>query len=189
MATNRQHTAIHEAGHAVIARVLTLACGHASIHADEDSSGHAITYDPYRILREWEYRGKIRGNNAVWHGRIIALMAGAEAEREILGHHKGGDGTHGGIGTDRYEIALMAEEIVDSDQFWQRLEPRLRAITRSLVRRHRGRVERVAEALLQKGRLSSKELDDLAGRSINDVKANAPFLLEMHRGRKCESAT
>jgi hypothetical protein len=41
---------------------------------------------------EWERRGKVRTDDAVWHARIITYMAGAEAEREILGRCRGGDG-------------------------------------------------------------------------------------------------
>jgi ATP-dependent Zn protease len=42
------HTATHEAGHAVIARVLTLACGGASIQPDYDdgAAGHSIIAGP-----------------------------------------------------------------------------------------------------------------------------------------------
>jgi hypothetical protein len=40
--------AIHEAGHAVIGRVLTLVCGHATIVVDHEAGelGHSITADP-----------------------------------------------------------------------------------------------------------------------------------------------
>ena len=53
-------TSVHEAGHAVIGRVLTLACGPASIVPDDNSRGHAITADPYETLSQWERRGKVR---------------------------------------------------------------------------------------------------------------------------------
>jgi hypothetical protein len=50
-----------------------------------------------------------------------------------------------------------------------------------LVRRHRVLIERAADALLRKTTLNAKQLDKLIGRSVNDVKVNAPWLLEMHR--------
>ncbi len=53
-------------------------------------------------------------------------------------------------------------------------------MTRMLVRRHRARIERVAWALLTRSRLSGKQVDRLAGRSVDDVKVNAPFLLATH---------
>jgi hypothetical protein len=52
-------------------------------------------------------------------------------------------------------------------------------MTRMLVRRHRARIEHVAEALLAKTTLSAADLDRLVGRSVADVKVNAPFLLAM----------
>jgi hypothetical protein len=58
-----------------------------------------------------------------------------------------------------------------------KLERRLLTMTRTLVRRHRARIERVAAALLRKTTLSRREIDRIAGRSIDDVKPNAPFLL------------
>jgi ATP-dependent Zn protease len=174
MSGTLRRLAIHEAGHAVIARVLTLACGSSTIKADHNSAGHASIHDPHGIESEWNRRGKVRdAEKASWYGRIIAFMAGAEAEIVLTGKTRGGDGE------DRYQISLMAEQIGLGD--WPRIEARLRTMTRMLVRRHRERIERVAEALLTKKTLSAKAIDNLAGRSVNDVKVNAPFLLAMHR--------
>src|SRR6516225_1434666 len=122
-------TAYHEAGHAVIGRVLTLVCGGASIKPDyaDATAGFGITGDPWLCIWEWERRGKVRpSQRAVWRARIMTYMAGAEAEQELLGSTAGGDGS------DRHEIALMGEELsCHSD--WEREEPRLRAMTRMLV--------------------------------------------------------
>lgn len=101
-------------------------------------------------------------------------MAGAETEAVLLRRAPAGDGH------DRSEIALMAAELCCSSP-WDRLEPRLRAMTRMLVRRHRARIERVAEALLAKKTLSAGRLDKLVGRSIDDVKMNSPIMLAMIR--------
>ena len=168
-------TAIHEAGHAVIARVLTLFAGSATIKIDHDSAGHSVSYDPWAAIHEWEKRGRVRGLGAVWHARIIAFMAGAEAERELLGSALPGDED------DRHQIELMAEELCRDEISWEKLEPRLRTMTRMLVRRHRTRIDRVADALFAKTTLSGEELDRLVGRSVADVRVNAPFLLEMYR--------
>jgi hypothetical protein len=133
-------TSVHEAGHAVIGRVLTPACGPASIVADHDSAGHAITADPYETLYEWERRGKVRFTpDSAMVGRVLAYMAGAEAEGVLFGKAGRGDGA------DRRQIAWMLEDIgpVDPDRY----EQRLRRMTRMLVRRHRERIERVAAAL------------------------------------------
>jgi ATP-dependent Zn protease len=173
----REKVAVHEAAHAVIARVLTLAAGHVTINPDYRtySRGVSVTHDPFACLAAWEQRGKVRdSDNAVYIARIISTMAGAEAEIELLGERPIGDGC------DREQIELMARELT-GNRSWSRLEPRLRKMTRMLVRRHRARIERVAGALLEKTKLSGKQVDRLAGRSVDDVKVNAPFLLAMQR--------
>jgi hypothetical protein len=54
-------------------------------------------------------------------------------------------------------------------------------MTRMLMRRHRTRIDRVADALIVKTTLSGEELDRLVGRSVADVRVNVPFLSEMYR--------
>jgi hypothetical protein len=175
MTGRRSHTAYHESSHAVLGRVLTLHCDGATIKPDHESAGYAICDEPFACLHQWEIRGKVRENpDAVWHARIITYMAGAEGEVELLGSTQGGDGD------DRHQIELMAEEL-ENCKDWEKLEPRLRAMTRMLARRHRTLIERVANTLLRKTELTGEQLDKLTGRSVNDVKVNAPWLLEMHR--------
>jgi hypothetical protein len=172
-------TAHHEAGHAVIARVLTLPTGHASIKPNYrvGRAGHVVNVEPYACMSEWGKRGKVRETNAIWHAKIIMLMAGAESEKALLGSPALGDGD------DRYQILLLAEELVGNANWAAKLEPRLRAMTRMLVRRHRVLIKRVAKALLASPSLSlsGKTLDKIVGRSVDDVTVNAPILLEMHR--------
>jgi hypothetical protein len=52
----RWKVAIHEAAHAVIARVLTLAAGHVTIRPDyrNRSRGVSITHEPFACLSAWE---------------------------------------------------------------------------------------------------------------------------------------
>lgn len=155
--TARPHsrfTAIHEAGHAVVGRAVTMLCGGASIVADEDSAGHSITADPYDVIAKWEEREKWREPASVYRGRIITLAAGAEAEVEILGDHYGGDGD------DRYRIALMLDEIADEDDH-DRIEARLRRFARQLVRYHRADIEKVAAQLEERRFLTGEEIDAL----------------------------
>ena len=193
---NSRHVAFHEAGHAVIARVLTLACGGASIVPDHESAGHANVYDPYTTLYEWEKRGKIRdADYAMWHGHIIALMAAGEAESILLGV------TEGRNGQDRYVIEAMLNAIwlppnPEQSRQWPltdeqriRVEARLRRMAQMLVRRHRARIETVASALLAQRSLSCEQLDQLTGRSIEDIVPNAPFLLAIYRDEAARPAT
>jgi hypothetical protein len=84
-----------------------------------------------------------------------------------------------GDGEDRCQITLMAEQLESPDESWDRIEARLRAMTRMLVRRHHTLIERVAQALIERKTLSREDLDNLVGRRVDDVKVNAPFLLAM----------
>jgi len=174
-----RQTAYHEAGHAVIGRVLTLPCGPATIKPsyEEMRAGYSITFDPYACEAEWQKRGKYRVRDAVWHARAIAYMAGAESERELLGEEATGDAK------DKVEIARMLSEIISEDQ-WKRVEPRLRAMTRMLVRRHKAKIVRVAKALLSKRTLSRRQLDNMVGRSVADVKPNSPVIAMNESERK-----
>jgi len=89
-----QTTAIHEAGHAVIARVLGLSCGIATIvpNYEEMEWGHAIVHDPLTTLTAWHLRLREQYEQGVcdlkdrsaWRGFILAKMAGAEAENVTL---------------------------------------------------------------------------------------------------------
>jgi hypothetical protein len=180
----RKSTAYHEAAHAVIGRVLTLACGSATIEPNyEDRSwGVSICPDPEACVWEWERRGKVRSTQAAWIARTIHSMAGAEATAEFIG-----TGAEPGDEDDRRQIGLMLEEIADSTDR-DKYEVRLRRMTRMLVRRHKVLIERVAKALMANTALSREELDKLVGRSVNDVRVNAPFLLAMDMDRPGETS-
>jgi ATP-dependent Zn protease len=175
-----KQTAYHEAGHAVIERVLTLPSGGVTIKPDYDegSWGHANVRKPFNCQVEWEKRGKARDEKFIWHAKIIALMAGAEAEAELLGLTALGDGG------DREDIKYISYELAGAN--WDQLEPRLRAMTRQLVRRHKALIERLAKALLVKTTLSGEEVDKLVGRSVDDVKMNSPSLLEAYRNARTD---
>ena len=93
----KRKTAYHEAGHAVLGRVLTLVCDSATIKPDHDSAGHSLTHDPWASIYEWEKRGKVREPDAVWHARIIGFMAGA-----------GGRGKFGQGGRQTHNLSIMS---------------------------------------------------------------------------------
>jgi hypothetical protein len=87
--------------------------------------------------------------------RIICYMAGAEAEREILGC------CHGGDDDDKKQIELMADiEFGNTcSKAWARRERRLRRLTARLVRTHKADILRVAEALTAHRTLSANAID------------------------------
>ena len=80
------HTATHEAGHAVIARVLTLACGEAVfVRTTTPAVPAAVTHDPMECESIWLQRCRLHDDGAVYRARIMAFMAGREAETDLLG--------------------------------------------------------------------------------------------------------
>jgi ATP-dependent Zn protease len=58
----------------------------------------------------------------------------------------------------------MLDEAEFAPEQWERREPRMRAMTRMLVRRHRVAIERVAAALMDWETLSGDEIDALVTR-------------------------
>lgn len=147
--------AVHEAGHAVISRVLNMACGDVTIIPDFDdgSAGHALIFDPWEIAGLWERQNRYRKFDMVLHGRIMAMMAGAIAETVLIGHSQ-----DGADGDDQRSIALMFEECSAGDVA---TFERLQRFTQLLCRRHAARIQLVAEALRRKPHLSDDEVRDI----------------------------
>jgi len=83
-------------------------------------------------------------------------MAGRETEEELLGRCRGGDDD------DRHQIALMLNEVYRKE-LWDRFEPRLRRFARALVRRHRSKIEALARALIERPKMSNKQVRLAAG--------------------------
>jgi ATP-dependent Zn protease len=158
-------TAIHEAGHAVIHRVLGMVCGEATVIPDDEemTAGVAVVKDVWTIYSAWEERGKFRRHQyrSIMLGRIMGYMAGAEAEIIAFGSD------HGGDGDDFLQIALMANAADVSEVSIERL----RLKVRGLLRRHWSKVETVADALMARKTLSVDEIDRLVDRDGADVLA------------------
>src|SRR5262249_12991350 len=138
--TYYEDLAYHEAGDAVIGRVLRLACGYASIKPHGDWDGSAKIHDPWTTVTDWgldvaadpvRFRRKLR---AAFRGTIVAVMAGEEAERELYGLPFDYDGAR----DDRDDIEALAasSEAELPNDVWARYEPRMRRQTRRLVRRY-----------------------------------------------------
>jgi hypothetical protein len=164
---DRHSSAIHEAGHAVIGRVLLLRCGEATIKLNPEAgeAGYAITHDPWATVQAWDDCGIYRRamHASAIKGRILAFMAGRAAEEECIGHCRGGDGD------DRHQIDLMLDSRSPADADIARIERRLRSMARQLVRRHRIMIERVAAELLEHTAVDGERLDALVGRPLPPV--------------------
>jgi hypothetical protein len=154
---SRKALAIHEAGHAVIGRVLMLVCGPASIRRDDDRSGGSPEIaEPERCVYEWEKRGEVSSDlyHAALRARIIAVMAGGEAVAVLIDPD-----VPRGDNNDLRDIDDMIDGLDPPDP--PRCEARLRAMTRMLIRRHKPLIERVATDLLALENLTETQLDML----------------------------
>jgi hypothetical protein len=170
-------TAVHEAGHAVIARVLQFPCGRASVIPDHDegAAGYAIIADPLVTLRAWDdlawteraqgRRARFYGVEVAYRARAMTGMAGAEAELECSAGQGLGDAD------DRYWIGVALENVPSASDGVAGYERRLRARTRALVGRHRQTVELVARALRDSGSLSANEIDRLVWPDEDDPRS------------------
>lgn len=149
--------AVHEAGHAVIARILGLACGDVTIRTDgDDELGYTVVRNP---LKTWHRGDGQRRPLAEAH--CMSLYAGAEAERVILGAADVGDSADRSKATSCLsEIGVPGARYI-SDDIWQRYEARLRRKARDLVSRHWDKIERVAQELQKHKTLSAERVDAL----------------------------
>jgi ATP-dependent Zn protease len=138
----RLEVAYHEAGHAVLARVLGLRSGRATLR---DHDGRARAY--------------LNPGDSI--DGVLAVLGGRAATEELLGYAD----DFGCSTDDRRALALlMAPGIIEREPWYAKIVRRqLTAQARDLVRRHRGAIERVAHALLARGTLTGAEIDRLAG--------------------------
>src|SRR4051812_43460065 len=88
MSVSKYEASIHEAGHAIVARVLGISAGEVSIKRDDGKTlGHSVFADP---RFNWERGDGPKAKAA--NNFAIALYAGAEAERCIAQSDEVGDG-------------------------------------------------------------------------------------------------
>jgi hypothetical protein len=180
----------HEAGHAVIGRALGLVCGFATILPTRVppwpyTNGFAQIEDPYTTASEWTYPDDVdptlhrRILRAAFRGRIIACMAGAEAEDEFVGLAYDYEGDS--YDRETIEALAAAPEAELSNGLWFRYEPRMRRQTRRLVRNHAYSIETVARYLLERKTLGGAEIDRIRNHSPL-TKGRTPSALEKQTG-------
>jgi hypothetical protein len=146
----RLYVAQHEAGHAVIARVLCgFGNGGAHLDIDDDGVGGMASSPPRACIeRRWARSGKRRTPNSMTVAKIIISAAGAEAEEGRYGYRSGDE-------TDCRHIEELLRLLPER---WRR-EDRLRGMALRLVCRHRETIERVADALAEKLKLTGLQID------------------------------
>jgi ATP-dependent Zn protease len=136
----RVEVALHEAGHAVISRVVGLVASKATIVARGNIKGTAC----------WKNDDGIKS--------VLACLAGRAATEVILGHAT----DEGCQGDDEQAMRLLTignGHIEREDWYARKVRDDLLRECRKLVRQHRGAVEAVANAMLDRETLSGWEID------------------------------
>lgn len=152
-------TAYHEAGHAVVARVLGIPVNVVTVTANDKSLGHVVFGEtPMQMhLRLCKAGGDLKDRAesewTAWRAHIRAIMAGREAEKEVLGfHHDDKSDRH-----DRRQILRLAT--------WMGYRTReetihyLRVDTMQIVGIMARSIRRVAEALSHTPSLTQQQID------------------------------
>ncbi len=155
----RRATAHHEAGHAVIAWVLGLTVGSASIQQQGDSCGRVEIDVPRSVKRGTWMDPSVR----MWaEGNIMAQMSGFIAERRYRGraNHVGAFADYLSTGDIATVFTFSREE---RDLFLEWLFARARALMRR--RAARLAVTAVARALLKKERISGRTVAMIVNRA------------------------
>jgi ATP-dependent Zn protease len=168
----KTYTACHEAGHAVIGRVLGLLCGSATVVPDAVGFGCTTVKSPLATLDEWDARGRSRFNGrdlrSIYRAYVMELMAGREAAELCCGS----GGSFVGDSDDIQQIDNLIYRTYHLDLSYFGLPPcnlsgdfsrldRLRKATRGLCIRHREKIERVAQALIKHRTLSPEAIEAL----------------------------
>jgi len=167
---NLRRTAVHEAGHAVVAEIFALGCTEVTNapNRDDGTAGFAISaMGEYSVMQAWERRGIYhRGWRSALRASALVLLAGVAAERELLGL----SGAGLGASNDLRRVQWAVAELTPADGSRGITFLRLERAAATLVARHRVAIATLADAIVEHRHLS-REL--LAG-IIERVLARSP---------------
>ena len=163
-------TAIHEAGHAVVAEVLAIGCTEVTNVPDwdEDVAGHILSSaGDYAVLQAWEQRGIHHHDwRCALRATALVLLAGAAAERELLGS----SGAGLGAGDDLRRAGWAVDELTPAEGDVRATFARLERAAAVLVQRHRAAIATLADAVVEHRHLSG----ELLAQIIERVLAHSP---------------
>jgi hypothetical protein len=166
------HIATHEAGHAVIARVLGLPVTRIGLDIEKcrmpldhhkypaGARGICYTIKTRRVQYVGErFPSATRTRAEAEEAHAVSCAAGCAAEEIVHGHHEHGDGT------DLESIAECLETAGNHHRLKSTTGPDVHAImetARALCLEHKDKIVAVADALQERGHLDGDELEDLA---------------------------
>ena len=146
----KYRTAIHEAGHAVVARALGYPCDFVTIIRDEDAAGMTETSARYWGLQTIRER-KTRARH-----EIIITLGGRCAEQIFLGEAN----DHGCSDDDEYiEHTIFGHRLAADRDERDDLMDQLGRRCERLVWRNSKKIERLAALLLRRGSLTRHHID------------------------------
>ena len=146
-------TAYHEAGHAVVSRVVGAPLNVATIKPDEKRLGH-VSYQSIQHRRRQDV-------NEHWYVNIMVSMAGRASEEMVLGFLR----PDGGDRTDRRHVRKFANILTGFKSDALEIERKLRRCTTYTVENMKHSIKGVAEALLRSETLDQKRVDQIIAKS------------------------
>lgn len=153
MPTEREGTAYHEAGHAVLHHHLNISFLHVTIVPKTDESLGHVYLGYHQFMVNIGRRGFLRETRRY----VLGSMAGPLAEEEFTGSYNAD-----GAGSDNATWHRIIGELYGWDR-WEYHEARLKRETRRLVQQHWGDIERIACLLLERETLTYEEVAQTLG--------------------------
>jgi ATP-dependent Zn protease len=162
----REHTAVHEAGHAVLESVMGLGLRSVTIVPDFDdmSAGHALHSGESPEQGSDAEALLMYAEEAFWLRHAVALYAGAEAVRQIRPQ----DGADGGGESDRTSAAVALNKITDDTESLDLYFALAKRRCTLLVEFYRSEIEALAAALLARHTLSGTDVRKIVTASMRE---------------------
>lgn len=161
-----RRTAIHEAGHAVVTEILALGCTEVTNVPDWDEGTGGFAISPLgedKVLQAWEQRGIYhREWRSALRATALVLLAGAAAERELLGAAGAGLGAE----DDFRRVQWAVADLTPADGSPETTLLRLERAAAALVARHRAAIATVADAIVEHRYLSGELLAGIIERVL-----------------------
>src|SRR5262245_41682805 len=163
-----RQTAIHEAGHAVVAYVLGLGCKDMALTHDEveETGAYAYVRGPNPL---YGYEGTSRSERqATMRAACVACCAGLAAEHvffdvPLITDNENAQGDFQNIielESNGLRIRGKRNGFVGDEATWRYID-RLLVKAKKLVKSHRVTIQRLADTLVERKRLSAEEVERL----------------------------
>ena len=163
-----EQTAVHEAGHVVVGYLLGLACNGVALTHDEveetDTYGYVTHLNP---AYSYEH-GSLHERQRALHDECIACCPGLAAEHVFFGVSLDTDNENSEcdfqsiIEYERNGLRIRGKRggFSGDDATWRYIDRQLLK-ARKLVKRHRDTIQRMADILIKRKKLSAEEVEEV----------------------------